>query len=327
MQEKEGAFHRRVLWLAVLGLIAALVGGFFWATATPGNSYSGERATVQDAELAGRLEGHVRTLAASPRNLNEIASINRTTSYVLDELAAMSLQVERQEVIPPADNLIARIRARDADAPIVIIGAHYDTIAGTPGADDNATVIAALLEIARWLAPMDGELERELVLVFYANEEPPFFKTGAMGSSVHAQSLAGSERVAGMISLESMGYYSDAEGSQHYPFPLSLRYPDTGNFIAFVGDLSSRAFLRDTVGQFREHAQIASVGGTAPSIVQGIDWSDHWAYSQAGIPALMVTDTAPFRNPNYHRPTDLPDTLDYQRLALVVEGLQGMFAR
>ena len=132
----------------------------------------------------------------------------------------------------------------------------------------------------------------------------------------------GGSTVTGMISLETMGYFSDKEDSQNYPFPLSLRYPSTGNFIAFVGDTSSRDFLRQVIGEFRQEARIPSVGGTAPSIIRGIDWSDHWSYSQVGIPAFMVTDTAPFRNPNYHRDSDLPETLDYDRLALVVEGLE-----
>ena len=232
----------------------------------------------------------------------------------------MGHTVERQAVLAPAENLIVTIPAPRAEAPILIIGAHYDTVSVSPGADDNASGVAALLEIARRLAGRSGG-ELEIRLVFYANEEPPYFKTGAMGSHVHAMSLDQPERVIGMISLETMGYFSDEPGSQNYPFPLSLRYPATGNFIAFVGDTSARDFLREMVGDFRKNARIPSVGGTAPSIVQGIDWSDHWAYSQAGIPAFMVTDTAPFRNPNYHRKSDTPDTLDYERLALVVEGL------
>ena len=124
-----------------------------------------------------------------------------------------------------------------------------------------------------------------------------------------------------MISLETLGYYSDAPGSQHYPFPLNLRYPDTGNFAAFVGTLSSRSFVRRTVGDFRQVARFPSEGGAAPGFVQGIDWSDHWSFGQVGIPALMVTDTAPFRYPHYHSNADTPDRLDYARLARVVEGL------
>jgi Zn-dependent M28 family amino/carboxypeptidase len=182
-----------------------------------------------------------------------------------------------------------------------------------------------LLELARTLRPLDGKLPKRLRLIFFANEEPPFFKSGAMGSKVAADHLAAAkEEVAGMISLETMGYFSDQRGSQNYPFPLSARYPSTGNFVAFVGDLSSRSFLRRSIALFREHAQIPSVGGTAPSFVTGIDWSDHWSFSQTGVPAFMVTDTAPFRYPFYHTPRDTPEKLDYDRLALTVEALRPM---
>jgi len=128
----------------------------------------------------------------------------------------------------------------------------------------------------------------------------------------------------GMMSLETIGYYSSAKGSQHYPPPLSFLYPDTGDFIAFVGLTSSRGFVRRTVRSFRALAPFPSAGGTAPSAVQGIDWSDHWSFEQVGVPALMVTDTAPFRYPHYHSPADTPDKLDYERLARVVSGLDGV---
>lgn len=318
--ERRASLFWRGLALACLGLLLFLVAGFFWATATPGQSYEGAIAPPDDAALPARLEADVRALSVRPRSLDQATSILSTIEFLTETLEAMGHSVGRQDVLAPAENLIVTIPAAKADAPILIIGAHYDTVRVSPGADDNASGVAALLEIARRFAERGGGA-LEVRLVFYANEEPPYFKTGAMGSHVHAMSLGRPERVIGMISLETMGYFSDTTGSQNYPFPLSLRYPSTGNFIAFVGDTSSRSFLREMIGRFRENARIPSVGGTAPSIVQGIDWSDHWAYSQAGIPAFMVTDTAPFRNPNYHRESDTPETLDYDRLALVVEGL------
>nr|WP_255551946.1 M20/M25/M40 family metallo-hydrolase [Erythrobacter crassostrea] len=246
----------------------------------------------------------------------------RAQEYIEFELVSLGYDVKRQEVVPPANNLIVSIAAKDASAPTLIVGAHYDTVPKSPGADDNASGIAVLLELARQLKSRDGLVANNIELVFYANEEPPYFKTSAMGSYVHAQSIDDPDRVLGMISLETMGYFSDEPGSQNYPFPLSLRYPSTGNFIAFAGDTSSRDFLRRTVSEFRDHAKLPSVGGTMPSVVQGIDWSDHWAYSAAGIPAFMITDTAIFRNPHYHRESDTPDTLDYTRMALIVEALQ-----
>lgn len=324
--ERTGTKRRRIALVILLAIPVLLVAAFLWATETPGRSYDDAPATPVDAQLAPRLHAHVRVLAAAPRNLQRVASVTQAMGYIQSELEAQGYSVERQEVLPPADNLIVRIAAREADAPILVVGAHYDSFGAAPGADDNASGVAALLELARALRPLDGEAALELQLVFYANEEPPYFKTNAMGSLVHARSFDDPARVAGMISLETMGYYSGTPGSQNYPFPLSLRYPDTGNFVAFVGELPSRSFLRETIGTFRDHARIPSVGGTAPGFVQGIDWSDHWAYAEQDIPAIMVTDTAPFRNPHYHRASDTPDTLDYLRLALAVEGLRATLA-
>jgi len=159
-------------------------------------------------------------------------------------------------------------------------------------------------------------------LVLFVNEEPPFVKTELMGSLVYARQLkASDEPVLGMIALETLGFYSDEEHSQHYPPPLGLLYPAKGNFVAFVGLTSSRAFLRRMVGAFRELVPFPSVGGTSPGIIPGIDWSDHWSLEQVGIPALMITDTAPFHYPHYHTSADSPDKVDYDRLARVVSGL------
>jgi Zn-dependent M28 family amino/carboxypeptidase len=144
-----------------------------------------------------------------------------------------------------------------------------------------------------------------------------------MGSLVYARRLKGSgEAVLGMFALETLGFYSDADHSQRYPPPLGLLYPTTGNFVAFVGLISSRAFLRETVASFRALAAFPSVGGTAPGFIPGIDWSDHWSFEQVGIPALMITDTAPFRYPHYHTAADSPDKVDYDRLARVISGLE-----
>ncbi len=322
--EKNAERVRRLVLLAFLSFFIALVGGFIWSTATPGDSYDGPPVDPRDPELVSKLQGHVGVLAAGPRNLEQPTTIIEAVSYLTGELQSFGYSVKRQEVIAPADNLIVEIGAAEPDAPILIVGAHYDTAGASPGADDNASGVAALLELARALKPYDGRSAVQLILVFYANEEPPYFKTSAMGSLIHARSLQDPERVMGMIALESMGYFSDEPNSQKYPFPLSIRYPSTGDFIAFVGTTSARDFLREVIGEFREHARIPSIGGTAPSIIQGVDFSDHWGYDLVGVPAFMVTDTAPFRNPNYHRASDTPETLDYRRLALVVEALEAM---
>ena len=180
-----------------------------------------------------------------------------------------------------------------------------------------------MIELARSLADLRGKAALRLRLVLFVNEEPPWFQTPLMGSVVYAARLKRSgEPVRGMISLETLGYYSDRPGSQHYPWPLGMLYPDTGNFVAFVGTTGSRGFIRSTVGSFRSVARFPSVGGAAPGFVQGVDWSDHWSFAGEGMPALMVTDTAPFRYPWYHSTADTPDKVDYDRLARVVVGLE-----
>jgi hypothetical protein len=164
-----------------------------------------------------------------------------------------------------------------------------------------------------------------LRFVLFANEEMPYFQTDAMGSWVHARGCKRrGERLRAMFSLETMGHFSDAPGSQKYPPPLSRLYPDTGNFIGFVGNLASRSLLRESLGRFRAHATVPSEGAALPSGLPGVGWSDHWAFWQEGYAALMVTDTAPFRDPNYHRASDTPDQMDFDRLARVVVGLEAM---
>ena len=319
---------RLKLWAVILTVLVGLpVALFLWMTSVPGRSFDGASPPPAPARvaMASRLRDDVTAIASEPHNLSHQAALLRAEAHIASELRKAGYDVRVQEVLLPARNLEVVLEPTDPKAPTLIVGAHYDSFLEAPGANDNGSGTAALLELARAFKPYDRKLSRRLRLIFFVNEEPPYFKSNAMGGKVAADRLAATgESIEGMISLETMGYFDDRPGSQRYPFPLSIRYPDTGNFIAFVGDLSSRTFLRDAIQRFRDHAQVPSVGGTAPSFVQGIDWSDHWAFSQKGIPAFMVTDTAPFRYPHYHRGTDRPDKLDYDRLALVVEGLNAM---
>jgi Zn-dependent M28 family amino/carboxypeptidase len=193
-------------------------------------------------------------------------------------------------------------------------------VEGTPGANDNASGIAALLALARYFAR--SQPQRTLRLVAFANEEPPFFQTEQMGSLVYARRCAARhENVVAMLSLETMGYYSDAPNSQHYPFPFSLLYPSTGNFLAFVGNLSSQVLTREAVRTFRRAGKLPAEGAAVADVVAGIGWSDHWSFWRTGVPAVMVTDTAPYRYAHYHEETDTPEKLDYDRLARAVVGL------
>jgi len=206
---------------------------------------------------------------------------------------------------------------------IVVVGAHYDSARGTPGANDNGSGVAAMLELARIFR--EAKLARTVRFVAFVNEEPPFSNTDEMGSRQYARrTKARGEKVVGMLSLETIGWYSDHRGTQRYPFPLSLFYPSRGNFLGFVGNLDSRALLHEAIGSFRRHAAFPSEGIAAPRSIPGVDWSDHAPFWDEGYPALMLTDTAPYRYPHYHSAQDTPDKVDYERLARVVTGLAGM---
>jgi Zn-dependent M28 family amino/carboxypeptidase len=170
-------------------------------------------------------------------------------------------------------------------------------------------------------------LARTVRLVAFVNEEPPFFLTGDMGSRFYARrSRERSEKIVAMFSLETIGYYSDAKGSQHYPFPFSLFYPNTANFIGFVSNISSRDLVRQSIASFRQHTAFPSQGAAAPGWMTGIGWSDHWSFWREGYPAIMVTDTALFRYAHYHTPEDTPDKIDYARTARVILGLARVIA-
>ncbi|MEA3062776.1 MAG: hypothetical protein QOJ94_2557 [Sphingomonadales bacterium] len=323
------------LRLAVLaGVVFVLVGlpfaGLLWMTAVPGHSWSGPLQPLGAGEtaLAARLRADVEAIAAEPHNVAHPQALERSARYLEARLAGLDYPVVSQRFQAGGAgvrNLEALVEPARSDAPTLVIGAHYDSVGGAPGANDNATGAAALVELARGLAPLRGRSRLRLRLLLFVNEEPPFFKTGSMGSLVYARALRRTgEHVEGMIALETLGFYSDAAGSQHYPPPLGAFYPDKGDFVAFVGTLGSRSWVRHVVRDFRATARFPSEGGTAPAFLQGIDWSDHWSFGKVGVPALMVTDTAPFRYPFYHTRADTPDKVDYGRLARVTAGLERM---
>jgi hypothetical protein len=222
-------------------------------------------------------------------------------------------------IIDDASNVEAEIRG---NGEIVIVGAHYDTVVGSPGADDNASGVAAMLAIARRLALAHEKPTRTVRFVAFANEEPPFFTTDQMGSWVYAKRCHDRrERAVAMLCIEAIGYYSDEPGSQQYPAMLEAVYPTVANFIAFVSNIQSRALLERCIAAFRRQATIPCEAGALPEDIPGIAWSDQWSFWSFGYEAVMVTDTALFRNPHYHERSDLPDTLDYERLARTAEGL------
>ena len=203
----------------------------------------------------------------------------------------------------------------------IVVGAHYDTVPGSPGADDNASAVAALIELAGLL----GRERLPIRFVAFANEELPYFMGPDMGSWVSAKrSRDRGEKLCAMLSLEMLGYYSDEPGSQRYPAPLGLFYPDRGNYIAFVGDLGAFRLVRKCFLKFKKNSSFPAQWLSGPASIPGVTHSDHWSFRNLGFPAIMVTDTAYNRNPHYHQASDTPDTLDYPRMAAVTLGLAAM---
>ncbi|MDY7001391.1 MAG: M28 family peptidase, partial [Thermodesulfobacteriota bacterium] len=220
----------------------------------------------------------------------------------------------------PYQNLEVEIPGKAKAHEIVLIGAHYDSVPGSPGADDNASGIGSLLEIARLI--QGKNFARTVRFAAFVNEEPPFFMTRDQGSRVYARrAKAQNDNITAMLCLESVAYYTDAKRSQRYPFPVNFFYPKTGNFIAFVGNIPSRGLVRACVAGFRKSASFPCEGAALPGLLPGISWSDHRSFWAEGYRAIMITDTVPYRNPHYHTSGDRPETLDFGRAARVTAGL------
>jgi Zn-dependent M28 family amino/carboxypeptidase len=291
----------------------------------PGKSSSSAAISAVDAELRGELQADVQRLAGDIGERNEFhyAALKAAAEFIENSFSKAGLQPRRDSYELhglECHNIETEIAG---DTPqIVVIGAHYDSVFGAPGANDNGSGVAAVLALARRFAGKPRN--QTLRFVAFVNEEPPYFQTSQMGSFVYAQRCKErGDRISAMISLETIGYFSDAPGSQSYPLPgIGAFYPTTGNFIGFVGNVRSRALVRRVVARFRQHAELPSQGAAFPSFIPGVAWSDQWSFWQHGYPAIMITDTAPFRYPHYHALTDTPDKLDYDRFALVVSGMQ-----
>ena len=323
-------------WLRVLllwgGLLLVAVLGALYMIRMPGSSYSGPLPPLDDDELKvrERLEKHVRMLAGEigERNLWRYEALEASACYINQTFRELGYQVATQEFVvegKTVNNIGVEIVGTSLPDEIVLVGGHYDSVIGSLGANDNATGTAAVLELARLLA--GRKLTRTLRFVAFVNEEPPFFLSGNMGSRVYARrSRERGEKIVAMFSIETIGTYSDTKGSQQYPFPFSFFYPDTANFISFVGNVSSRDLVRRSIASFRRHTAFPSEGIAVPGWIVGVGWSDHWSFWREGYRAFMVTDTALFRYEHYHTPEDTPEKIDYARTARVVAGLARMVA-
>ncbi len=296
-----------------------------------------------------RIRADVEALTGitPPRNERHVQSLLAAVSYIERELDALGCSVRRQNYHCGSQeytNVVARFPAasaasttpaysgispdsREPQPPRIVIGAHYDVYGDMPGADDNASGVAGLLELARLLnAGLDsGDIARtkQLELVAYCLEELPYFGTACMGSAVHAANLAESGVVVEiMLCLEMIGYFSKTPGSQHYPDPqLAARYPDTGDFIVLVGRDQDCDVVRWWHCAMAEAGTIAVESACFPQHVKLAQLSDHINYWRHGFPAVMVNDTSFLRNPNYHTPGDTAETLSYPDIAGVVDAL------
>jgi len=287
------------------------------------NHPSGAAQAEGIARLAVRLRAHVEMLADSigERNLVHFSALTEAADYIEQIWRNQGYVVTRHEH-ETGNRKVANLEiTRQGQSPeIVLVGAHYDSVFGSPGANDNGSGVAAMLELSGYLAK--AQSQRTIRFVTFVNEEPPFFKTEAMGSRQYVKmARARGDIIRAMLCLETIGYYRDEPNSQHYPPPLGLFYPDTGNFIGFVSNLRSRALLGQVVAAFRAASDLPAERVATFGWIPGVDWSDHWSFWREGIPAVMITDTALYRYPYYHTAEDKPDKVDYRRLAQVVQGL------
>jgi hypothetical protein len=321
-------------WFALLGGGSALLLllGILYMIRMPGRSHTGPLAplTAEQELIRQGLARHVWALAGTigERHLWRYAALQAAARYVEERLREMGYDVATQGFVVQGkhvQNVVAELLGQSLRSEIIVVGGHYDSVPGCPGANDNATGVAATLELARLLRGQP--LARTVRLVAFVNEEAPFFATDGMGSWVAARSARQrGERIVAMLSLETMGYYADSAGSQQYPLPFGLFYPRIGNFIGFVGNTASRLLVRRSIAAFRRHTAFPSEGTAAPGWLTGVGWSDHWAFWQEGYAALMVTDTALFRYAPYHTSADTPEKIDYERTARVVAGLARVVA-
>ncbi len=283
------------------------------------------RPVSQAGGMEGAIRHHVETLAVriGPRSHERFDRLEAARFYLMSTLGPSNLgYAVREQAYPIGDRIFANL---EVELPgkrwpddVIVVGAHYDTITHTPGADDNASGVAAVLALAEAFA--GSPQGRTIRFVAFTNEEPPWFQTPDMGSYRYAAELKRKNvRVVAMLSLESIGYFSDRPGSQKYPPPLDKQYPSVGNFIAVVGTPAHGAMVGFVHEAMLRAGTIPVEKGALPPQTPGVGWSDHWSFWEMGYPAVMLTGTAPFRNPNYHRPGDSARTLDYSRLTATVQ--------
>ena len=277
--------------------------------------------------LEKKLQAHVWMLAETigERHYENPGSLDRSAEYIHDQFRQAGLK----PVFHAYDNnryrnVVATIPGDNDTGQVLLIGAHYDSVWLSPGADDNASGVAVLIEIAQLLSKISADIM--LRFVAFTNEEQPFAGSDSMGSKVYLQEYhENPDDIRAMYSLEMLGYYSDEPGSQDYPAPLNWFYPDTADFIAMIANIPSGRLLQQSLSRFRQHSAFPVQGMVmSGKLVPDIRRSDHAGFWDAGVPAIMITDTAFYRNNRYHSVGDLPHTLDYRRMAELTSGLACM---
>ena len=293
--------------------------------------------TSAEQDLSYQLSEDVHFLAGEigPRNMQYPESITKTADWIEERFTNSGYSPSRHTYRvsgmfysgQTADNIIAEIPGTEKPEKIVVVGAHYDSVTGSPGANDNASAVAVLLALAEHFG--DQPQPKTIRFVAFANEEPPFFHSSNMGSYQYAKKCKErGDDITAMMAMDGLGYFSDEPGSQKYPLPgIGLFYPDKANFIALVTRLRDTGLMKRSLSAFRENAAISSEGAALPGFIPGVYWSDHWSFWKHGYPAFLVTDTLLFRDPAYHRPSDTPDRLDYDRMAQLTTGLADVVKR
>jgi len=310
----------RVIVFALTAFIILRISTFGWRFwCRPFRNSKGE-----NIKLAERLKQHVYKLAhgIGDRSVFNYKKLDEAAGYISEQFQSFGYNVEFQEYIvsgKTVNNIIASKKGLKRREEIIIVGAHYDTCFN-PGADDNASAVAGLLELARFIS--GEQTNRSIRFIGFVNEEPPFFKSEEMGSRVYARvAKRKGEDIKAVLILESIGYYSHRPNSQQYPLFFGPFYPNKGNFIAVVGNPSSRWLVKEVVSNFRNETQFPIESTVTFDFVPGIDFSDHWSFWKEGYSAVMITDTAFYRNPNYHSRFDTYEKLDYEDTAELVRGL------
>jgi Peptidase family M28 len=317
--------QRSIARLSIIPASIALIFTWLLMIWMPSTSFTGVPPAFTPAQesLKIALTQDIQTLQSiGPRNDQNPGALQKTIAFLAPTFPLSQPYSIQQKTY---ENRIAEIKGTEHPEQIILIGAHYDTVTGSPGADDNGTGIAAITELTKRFA--QRKPARTLRFVAFTNEEQPFAGTETMGSRVYAkQTHDRNENILAMFSLEMLGYYSDREKSQNYPVPVNGLYPDRGNFIGFISNLKSRELLKTSLLVFRQTAKVPSEGIALPEAIRAIGRSDHASFWTYNYPALMITDTANFRTPHYHTPNDTLDTLDLDRFTRVVLGLEQVIA-